>query len=100
MTTAPLAKARRHTELSLVVMAGLITAGAYTVASLGQFTVIPARIVPFLITLLAMLLVAHLAVRWFAGGADPTILPLAAILHGIGYVMITRINERLAGLQT
>jgi len=100
MTTAPLAKARRHTELSLVVMAGLITAGAYTIASLGQFTVIPARIVPFLITLLAMLLLAHLAVRWLAGGADPTILPLAAMLHGIGYVMITRINERLAGLQT
>jgi len=100
VTTAPLAKARRHVELSLVVMAGLITAGAYTVASLGQFTEIPARIVPFLITLLAMLLLAHLAVRWFARGADPTILPLAAMLHGIGYVMITRINEKLAGLQT
>ena len=48
-----------------------------------------------------MLLFAHLAVRWFARGADPTLLPLVALLHGLGYVMITRLDpERLAGLQT
>lgn len=80
-------------------MAGMITASAYTVASLGKFTEIPARVIPFLFSLLATLLLAHLAVRWFARGADPTILPLAALLHGIGYVMITRISDRLAGLQ-
>jgi cell division protein FtsW (lipid II flippase) len=100
-TASPLARARRSTELSLVVMAGLITAGAYTVASLGQYTQIPARIIPFLVTLLGMLLLAHLGVRWFARGADPTLLPVVALLHGIGYVMITRLEpERLAGLQT
>ena len=32
---APLARARRSTELSLVVMAGMITAIAYTFASLA-----------------------------------------------------------------
>ena len=98
-TASPLARARRHAELSLVVMAGMITAGAYTVASLGQFTRLPARIIPFLLTLLGMLLLAHLAVRWFARGADPNILPLVAMLHGVGYVMITRLDEELAGLQ-
>ena len=98
---APLARARRSTELSLVVMAGMITAIAYTFASLGQYTQMPARIIPFLLTLLALLLFAHLAVRWFARGADPTLLPLVALLHGIGYVMITRLDpDRLAGLQT
>ena len=35
-----------------------------------------------------------------AKGADGTLLPLAALLHGIGYVMIARLSERLAGLQT
>lgn len=100
-TAAPVARARRSTELSLVVMAGMITAIAYTFASLGQYTQIPARIIPFLLTLLGLLLLAHLAVRWFARGADPTVLPLVALLHGIGYVMITRLEpERLAGLQT
>jgi cell division protein FtsW (lipid II flippase) len=98
---SPLARARRGTELSLVVMAGMITAIAYTFASLGQYTQIPARIIPFLLTLLGLLLLAHLAVRWFARGADPTLLPLVALLHGLGYVMITRLRpERLAGLQT
>ena len=62
MATASLARARRSTELSLVVMAGMITAIAYTFASLGQYTQIPARIIPFLLTLLGLLLLAHLAV--------------------------------------
>ena len=96
---SPIARARRSTELSLVVMAGIITAGAYTLASLGEFAAIPARLVPFLGLLLGLLILAHLAVRWFARGADGTLLPLAAILHGIGFVMITRLDERLAGLQ-
>src|ERR687897_3594329 len=100
-TVSPLARARRSTELSMVVMAGMITAFAYTIASLGQYTQIPARIIPFLLTLLALLLLAHLAVRWFARGADPTLLPLVALLHGLGYVMITRLDpEELSGLQT
>lgn len=99
-TASPLANARRGTELSLVVMAGTLTAAAYTITSLGQFTTIPARIVPFLVALIATLFVAHLFVRAFARGADPTLLPLAALLHGVGYVMITRIDDHLAGLQT
>ena len=36
-------------------MAGVITAGAYTLASLGENAVIPARIVPFLAVLLGLL---------------------------------------------
>jgi peptidoglycan glycosyltransferase len=98
-SASPIASSRRSTELSLVVMAALITAGGYTLASLGSYARIPARIVPFLAVLLAMLVIAHLAVRWFARGADATMLPLAALLHGIGYVMITRLDDRLAGLQ-
>jgi cell division protein FtsW (lipid II flippase) len=98
--TSPIARARRSTELSLIVMAAVITAIAYTLASLGENAVIPARLVPFLAVLLGLLVVAHLAVRSLAAGADGTLLPLAALLHGIGYVMITRLDDRLAGLQT
>ena len=75
-------------------MAGVITAGAYTLASLGKNAVIPPRIVPFLAMLLGLLVLAHLAVRCLAAGADGTMLPLAALLHGLGYVMITRLDER------
>src|SRR6476469_1259458 len=98
--TSPIARARRSTELSLIVMAAIITAGAYTLASLGENAVIPARIVPFLGVLLGLLIPAHLAVRYLAAGADGTMLPLPARLHGLGYVMITRLDEDLASLQT
>ena len=81
-------------------MAGLVTAGAYTLASLGQNAVIPSRILPFLGLMLLLLVSAHVAVRWLASGADSTLLPVAALLNGLGYVMIARLSERLAGLQT
>ena len=97
---ATIVKQRRSTELTLVVMAGMITAVAYTLASLGANSEIPARIGPFLVLLLLLVGVAHLAVRLLARGADGTMLPLVVLLHGIGYVMITRLDERLAGLQT
>ncbi len=38
--------------------------------------------------------VAHIAVRLLARGADGTLLPLVVLLHGIGYVMITRLDQR------
>ena len=91
---------RRGTELGLVIMAGTITTAAYVLASLGKNATIPPIIVPFFVALLGLLLIAHLATRILARGADSTLLPLAAMLHGIGYVMITRLNDRLAGLQT
>nr|MBA3983742.1 FtsW/RodA/SpoVE family cell cycle protein [Acidimicrobiia bacterium] len=98
--TMNLARRRRSGELTLIIMVALITGGGYMLAALGTNSEIPARIVPFLVALVALLIITHIAVRLLARGADATILPLAAFLHGIGYVMITRIDERLAGLQT
>jgi cell division protein FtsW (lipid II flippase) len=95
-----LVRRRRSTELTLVVMAGLITAVAYTLASLGANAQIPTRIGPFLGLLLALVGAAHVAVRLLARGADGTLLPVAVFLHGIGYVMITRLDDELAALQT
>lgn len=99
-TPSPIATRRRATEFRLVLFAGLITAGAYTLASLGQNSVIPPRILPFLAVLLLVLVSAHIAVRWLASGADSVLLPIAVLLNGLGYVMIARLSERLAGLQT
>jgi peptidoglycan glycosyltransferase len=96
---APIARWRRNTELSLVVMAALITETAYTVASLGVDADIPPGIGVFVAIVLGLLLCAHLMVRTVARGADGTMLPLAAVLHGLGFVMITRLDDELAGLQ-
>jgi cell division protein FtsW (lipid II flippase) len=94
-----IAAVRRSTELGLVLIAGLITVGAYALVALGRTATLPANIVPFLAVILALLLAAHLATRWLAAGADAVLLPIAALLNGIGYVFIARINTDLAGLQ-
>ena len=97
---------RRRTELGLIVVAVLITAGAYALAGLGQAAEIPADIGPFLGVVLALLVTAHIAVRKLAPNADGILLPLAAVLNGIGYVFIVRLDEaqsdggQLAGLQS
>ena len=98
--TSPLAAARRRSELGLVMMAATITGAGYVLAALGKNAQMPATIIPFLIALLGLLVFAHVATRWLASGADSTLLPLAALLHGLGYVMIARLSERRAALQT
>jgi peptidoglycan glycosyltransferase len=96
---SPLARSRRTTELTLVIMAALITGAAYTVTALGTNAEIPPGIGFFVAILLGLLLCAHIVVRLVARGADGTLLPLAALLHGIGFVMIARLDDELAGLQ-
>ncbi len=81
-------------------MAAGITAVAYVLAALGKNSEMPATVVPFLIALLGLLIAAHVAVRWMAGGADATLLPLAVLLNGVGYVMIARLNDERAAKQT
>jgi len=91
---------RRSTELTLIVMVAAIIGVAYTLASLGANATIPARMGPFLALVLLLIGAAHVAVRLLARGADPTLLPLAVLLHGMGYVMITRLDDTLAALQS
>ena len=97
MAVAP--AARRTTELGLLVLAVLVTVGAYALASLGKAASLPADIVPFLLVIVALLAAAHLAVRRLAPNADGVLLPMAGLLNGIGYVFIARLDRDLAGLQ-
>ena len=91
---------RRNGELGLIVMAVLLTAGLYSLVSLGRSASIPADIGPFLGVVLALLGAAHVAMRFLAPNADGMLLPLAAVLNGLGYVFIARLDPDLAGLQS
>jgi len=93
-------KVRRDTELGLLVVVAIITAGAYVLASLGKTASIPANIGPFLGVILGLLGVAHFAVRRVAPHADAVLLPVAGLLNGLGYVFIARLDRDLARLQT
>jgi cell division protein FtsW (lipid II flippase) len=90
---------RRNLELRLTLFAAAVVGGAYTLVALGRTASLPANIVQWLIQVLALLLMAHLAVRFLARGADGVLLPIALLLNGIGYVFIARTRPSLAGLQ-
>jgi cell division protein FtsW (lipid II flippase) len=96
-------KARRRTELGLLVAASVIILAAYTLMILGNTAKVPADVVPLMVAILLLGGVAHIANRIFAPSAHPVILPIAFLLNGLGYVMIFRIDlgkgENYAPLQ-
>jgi peptidoglycan glycosyltransferase len=94
-----MAAPRRNTELGLLLVAACVVVGTYVLASLGTTASLPADVVPFLGIVLGLLLVAHLATRRLAPDADGTLLPIAGLLNGLGYVFIARLDPDLAGLQ-
>ncbi len=77
-----------------MLLAVVATAGAYVLASLGTTAEIPVNLGPFLLFVLGLFLVAHIAVRRYAPEADPVLLPIAALLNGIGYVVIAGLDAR------
>src|SRR4051794_17343476 len=90
---------RRNLELGLMILAGVLTVGAYVLASLGRTSSLPADAGPFLAVVIALGAVAHVATRRLAPMADGMLLPLAALLNGLGYVFIARLDHDLAALQ-
>ena len=99
MTASIAARRRRRTETGLIVMALVLIAGAYVLASFGRNASLPTGIIPWLAAVMALFVGAHLLVRRFAPNADPIILPTAALLNGLGYVVIARLNSKLAAQQ-
>ena len=82
-----------------MVLVGLITAGAYALASLGKTASLPANLGAFIVIVIGLIVAAHVAIRLLAPRADQTLLPLAGLLNGIGYVFIVRLSRHEAGLQ-
>lgn len=90
---------RRSTELGLLFISIIITVSAYVIASLGKTATIPGNVGLILAALVALSLAAHVGTRKLAPSADPIILPIASLLNGLGFVMITRIDYHEALLQ-
>jgi cell division protein FtsW (lipid II flippase) len=88
----PMPRARRRTELTMLIFALVVVLLAYAAASLGLSGKLSGLSV-YLLVYAALMLAAHVAVRRFAPFADPLLLPLAALLNGLGIVMIYRLQE-------
>ncbi len=77
----------------------LIVVVTYVIAAVGTTSKIPPDLGVLLAVVLGLALLAHLANRRYAPDANAVLLPLAALLNGLGYVMIARIDSHFARLQ-
>ncbi|MGZ4754205.1 MAG: FtsW/RodA/SpoVE family cell cycle protein [Acidimicrobiia bacterium] len=96
---------RRTEELGLGVLALVIVGSGYVLLALSEAPSLPPGLWGFLGAILGLFVIAHLAVRRLAPRADATLLPLVALLLGIGFVTISRLdlavpdNKRVAPTQ-
>jgi cell division protein FtsW (lipid II flippase) len=89
----------RGTQLALTILAVLLSVGAYVLATLGTTGRTPPDVGAFVGIIGASYLVAHFVVSRRARGADPALLPTAAVLAGIGYAVIYRLDPDKAAAQ-
>jgi cell division protein FtsW (lipid II flippase) len=89
----PLPTGRRRTELLMLGFAVAVVAFADAAVGLGLNGHVPASLVGYVGGFALIMVGAHFCVRWLAPWADPLMLPLAALLNGLGVVMIYRLQE-------
>lgn len=83
---------RRNSELALLCFATLITTVALLIVEANQEQGISWDLVSYTLAFLTLFVCAHLAIRRFAPYADPLLLPVVALLNGLGLVMIHRLD--------
>jgi cell division protein FtsW (lipid II flippase) len=88
---------RRGIELSLIVVAVLLSVYGYCAVGLARHGTVPPGAVGYGAGLGVLALVAHLAVRFRAPYADPLLLPIAVLLNGLGLVLIYRLDLETPG---
>ena len=89
---APVLSNRRNVELLLLAIAVAITTLSLLLVEASQEHAITWDLAKYGAAYLALVTVAHLAVRRFAPYADPLLLPIVALLNGLGLVMIHRLD--------
>lgn len=88
----PVPSNRRNVELTLLAFSSAVTIVALMLVELSQERFIEADLLMFAGAYFVVFLAAHLAVRRFTPFADPLILPIVALLNGIGLVLIYRLD--------
>jgi cell division protein FtsW (lipid II flippase) len=89
----PLPRGRRGAELIMLIFSLAVVLFAYASVGFGLNGKLPGGIVTYGLSFALIVGIAHIAVRRLAPWADPLLLPLAALLNGLGIVMIYRLQE-------
>jgi cell division protein FtsW (lipid II flippase) len=87
----PVARGRRRTELVMLIFAFGLVAFAFANVGYSLKGKLPASLAEYLGAFAVITVLGHLAVRRLAPWADPLLLPLAAVLNGLGIVMTYRL---------
>jgi peptidoglycan glycosyltransferase len=82
-----------------MILAWVIIASFYVLASLGAKGHLPDRLGVFLTSIIAISLAMHVCIRFLAPNSSQVLLPIATLLNGVGYVEIARWNPQAAGYQ-
>lgn len=92
VTLAPPLPTRRTAELALLCFATLVTGIALLIVEANQEQGISWDLLTYTLAFLTLFVCAHLAIRRFAPYADPLLLPVVALLNGLGLVLIHRLD--------
>ena len=87
---------RRNTELLLLCIAAPLVILLFAMVAMNEGNQVTLDNLTVPLGMFATFVVAHLAIRKLAPGADPAILPLSFALSGIGIAFITRLAPDLA----
>lgn len=92
VTVTPPLPTRRNAELLLLCFAAAITVAALLIVEANQDRELRWNVVTYGLVFLLVFGSAHLAIRRFAPYTDPLLLPIVALLNGLGLVMIHRLD--------
>jgi cell division protein FtsW (lipid II flippase) len=98
VTVTPALPNRRNAELLLLCFATVITTVALLIVEANQEQGITWDLASYTLAFLTLFACAHLAIRRFAPYADPLLLPVVALLNGLGLVMIHRLDLVAGGV--
>ena len=87
---------RRNTELLLLLLAAPLVVLLYAMIVINQGLSLSVNTLGVPLGIFGAFALAHFAVRKWAPGADPAILPISFALAGIGIAFVTRLAPDLA----
>ena len=90
---------QRIVELTLLLLAAFITCATVALAAVGEEVEITWSVVPYLAALLILWTIAHITLRLRAPTANGVLFPIAALLQGLGFALMVRIDPSLASRQ-
>jgi len=90
----PGSRGRRRTELIMLIFGFALVAFAFANVGYTLKGKLPSSMVEYLGAFVVITVLGHVAVRRLAPWADPLLLPLAALLNGLGIVMTYRLAQQ------